>query len=46
MCEYDDDYTEFEDQCRYCGSKFTNEGLHGLNSCPHCEEDDDAEAED
>ena len=42
---YDDDWTEWEDQCRYCGSRFTNEGMHGGVECPHCEDDVEEEEE-
>lgn len=43
--EYDCIDPEWEEECRDCGATFTNQGLHGI-PCPHCEEDDDAEAED
>tara|TARA_R100000664_G_C2709782_1_gene107021 strand:+ start:101 stop:235 length:135 start_codon:yes stop_codon:yes gene_type:complete len=42
---YDDDWTEWEDQCRDCGSRFTNEGMHGGVECPHCDNDVEEEEE-
>jgi Zn finger protein HypA/HybF involved in hydrogenase expression len=45
--DYDDDYTEWEDQCSSCGSKFLNEGMHGGVDCPHCiEADEKIDAQD
>ena len=45
--DYDDDYTEWEDQCSSCGSKFLNEGMHGGVDCPHCiDEKIDAQDDD
>ena len=45
--DYDDDYTEWEDQCSSCGSKFLNEGMHGGNDCPYCiEADEKIDAQD
>ena len=42
--DYDDDYREWEDECRDCGRTFTNEG-NGIE-CPYCEEDGDDEDEE
>jgi Zn finger protein HypA/HybF involved in hydrogenase expression len=42
--DYDDDYREWEDECRDCGRTFTNEGT-GIE-CPYCEEDGDDECEE
>lgn len=42
--EYDCIDHEWEEECRNCGATFTNQGHNGI-PCPHCEEDDNAEAE-
>ncbi len=34
---------EWEDQCRYCGATFLNQGIHGQVECPYCEQETERE---